>query len=142
MAAKNVEAHRAAHANWERRDFSAAVSGMVETFTYKDNAGGRSFESREEFKEYITEWAQAFPDGKISEEPRYHDAGDTSVAQFILRGTNNGAFGPFPATGRRVSLPLCEIMHFDSAGRIVSGEMYYDQMTLLVQLGHAQPPPQ
>ncbi len=140
MAAKNVEAHRTAHTAWERRDFGDAVSGMVQSFTYEDHAGGRSLGSRQEFKEYIAAWAQAFSDGKIGEGARYHDAGDTSVAQFTLRGTNDGPFGAFPATGRTVSLPVCEVTHFDSAGRMVSGEVYYDQMSLLIQLGHAQPP--
>ena len=140
MAAKNVEAHRSAHSAWSRRDFDGAVSGMVQSFTYEDHAGGRSLGSRQEFKEYIAAWAQAFSDGKIGEATRYHDAGDTSVAQFTLRATNDGPFGAFPATGRRMSLPLCELMHFDSAGRMVSGDIYYDQMSLLIQLGHAQPP--
>ncbi len=140
MAVKNVEAHRTAHESWERRDFGAAVSGMVEDFTYKDHPRGLSIKSREEFKDYIAAWAQAFPDGKITEVERDHDAGDTSVAQFTLRATNDGPFGPFPATGRSVSVPLCEILHFDSEGRIVSEEIYYDQMSLLVQLGHAEPP--
>ncbi len=140
MAAENVDAHRNAHAGWEQRDFDAAVSEMVGSFTYEDHATGRSLGSREEFKEYIAGWAQAFSDGKISEGARYHDAGDTSVAQCTLQGTNDGPFGSFPATGRSVYLPLCEIIHFDSAGRMVSGELYYDQMLLLVQLGHAEPP--
>ncbi len=140
MAAKNVEAHRSAHSAWERRDFDGAVSGMVQSFTYEDHAGGHSLGSREEFKEYIAAWAQAFSDGKIGEAARYHDAGDTSVAQFTLRATNDGPFGAFAATEKRVSLPLCELLHFDSEGRMVSGELYYDQMSLLIQLGHAQPP--
>jgi hypothetical protein len=130
MAAKNVETHRAAHAAWERRDFDGAVSGMVDSFTYEDHAAGRSLASREDFKEYIAGWAKAFSDGKISE-----------GAQFVLRGTNDGGFGPFAATGRQVSLAVCELIHFDSTGRIVSGGVYYDQLSLLVQLGHAQPPP-
>ena len=140
MAAKNVETHRAAHANWEQRDFDAAVSEMTETMTSEDHATASRLTSREGFKEYIAGWAQAFSDGKISDGARYYDAGDTSVAQMTLRATNDGPFGPFPATGRSVSHPFCEIMHFNSEGRIVSQEIYYDQMSLLVQLGHAEPP--
>jgi hypothetical protein len=43
------------------------------------------------------------------------------------------------ATGRKMSLPFCEICHFDKKGRTVSGGCYYDQYTLLTQLGHIQP---
>jgi hypothetical protein len=42
-------------------------------------------------------------------------------------------------TGRRMSLPFCEICHFDEQGREVSGGCYYDQYTLLTQLGHVTP---
>ncbi len=139
MASKQVEAHRAAHENWERREFDALVADMVEDFTYEDHSRGLSMGSRDEFVDYVTAWAESFPDGTITEGAAYHDAGDTSVAEFILEGTNDGPFGPFPATGRHVSVPLCEIMNFDSEGQMVSGGIYYDQMSMLVQLGHAEP---
>jgi len=38
-----------------------------------------------------------------------------------------------------MALSFCEICHFDQKGRIVSGNCYYDQYTLLTQLGHIQP---
>jgi len=44
-----------------------------------------------------------------------------------------------PATGRKMTLPFCEIAHFDKQGRIVSGGGYYDQYTLHTQLGRIQP---
>ena len=28
------------------------------------------------------------------------------------------------------ALPLCELWHFDSGGRIVGGDLYYDQVSL------------
>ena len=31
---------------------------------------------------------------------------------------------------------MCEITRFDEQGRIVGGEIYYDQLTMLTQLGH------
>ena len=140
MASKNVEAFRAAHENWRRRDFDAAVSEMVENFTYQDHARGLTVETREEFKDWIAARAEAFSDGDITE-ARYHDAGDTVVAQYIVRGTNDGPLGSLPATGRSWSQPFCEIMNFDSEGQMVSGGVYYDQLSMLVQLGHAEPPP-
>jgi hypothetical protein len=39
-----------------------------------------------------------------------------------------------------MALPFCEILRYDREGRIVSGEIYYDSLSMLVQLGHAQPP--
>ncbi len=77
-------------------------------------------------------------DGRITN-PEYIDVGDIVVAQFTTEGTNDGPFGSLKATGRRMSLPFCEIVHFDKEGRIVSGACYYDQYTLLTQLGHVPP---
>jgi hypothetical protein len=61
------------------------------------------------------------------------------VAQFTVEGTNDGPLGSLKPTGRKMSLPFCEICHFDKQGRIVSGGCYYAQYTLLTQLGHIQP---
>jgi hypothetical protein len=30
---------------------------------------------------------------------------------------------------------MCELWHFDAAGSVVGGELYYDQASLLTQLG-------
>ena len=71
--------------------------------------------------------------------PEYIDAGDVVVAQFTVEGTNDGPFGSLKPTGRKMSLAFCEVCHFDKQGRIVSGGCYYDQYTLLTQLGHIEP---
>ena len=47
--------------------------------------------------------------------------------------------GPLPATGRPMNVRFCEIMRFNDQGQIVSGAAYYDQLSIMVQLGHAQP---
>jgi SnoaL-like polyketide cyclase len=57
------------------------------------------------------------------------------VARFTCGGTNDGPLGPFPATGRQWTLPICEMWHFDADGSVVGGEIYYDQAALLAQLG-------
>ncbi len=36
---------------------------------------------------------------------------------------------------QQFALPLCELWHFDSSGRVVGGDLYYDQVSLLTQLG-------
>jgi hypothetical protein len=56
------------------------------------------------------------------------------VARFVAEGTNDGPLGSFPATGKPWALPVCEMWHFDADGRVVGGEIYYDQVSLLAQL--------
>ena len=137
MASKNVETLREAHESWNRRDFDATVSAMTENASYTDHARNLTLKSRNEFKDWVIAWAKAFSDGKIIN-PRYIDAGDTVIAEFIVEGTNDGPFGAFPPSWCRMSLPFCEICKFDASGRVISGGAYYDQFTLLTQLGHAQ----
>jgi SnoaL-like polyketide cyclase len=94
--------------------------------------------SRDKFREWTEGWAKAFSDGRITN-PEYIDAGDVVIARFTVIGTNDGPFGSMKPTWRKMSLPFCEICHFDKQGRPVSGDCYYDQYTLLTQLGHIQP---
>jgi hypothetical protein len=47
------------------------------------------------------------------------------VARFTGQGTNDGPLGPFPATGKEWTLPICELWHFDADGRVVGGGIYY-----------------
>jgi steroid delta-isomerase-like uncharacterized protein len=138
MSAKNVETLRAAHESWNRRDFPGVVKNAAEGLAYTDNARTLTMNHRDKFREWTQVWAKAFSDGRITN-PQYIDAGDAVIAQFTVTGTNDGPLGSMPATGRKMSMPFCEIAHFDKQGKIVSGGCYYDQYTLLTQLGHIQP---
>jgi steroid delta-isomerase-like uncharacterized protein len=138
MSAKNVETLRAAHESWNRRDFQGLVRNAAEGLVYTDTARSLTFNSRDTFRRWTEDWATAFSDGRIIN-PEYTDAGDVVIAQFKAEGTNDGPLGSFKPTGRKMSLAFCEIARFDKQGRIVSGSCYYDQYTLLAQLGHVQP---
>ena len=138
MASKNVETLRAAYESWNKRDFAGVVKNAAEGLAYTDNARALTMNGRDQFREWTEAWAKAFSDGRITN-PEYIDAGDIVVAHFIVEGTNDGPFGSQKPTGRRMSLPFCEICHFDGQGRPKSGSCYYDQYTLLTQLGHVQP---
>jgi steroid delta-isomerase-like uncharacterized protein len=138
MSAKNVETLRAAHESWNRRDFHSVVRDAVESLVYTDHSRNHTLNTRDKFREWTQEWAKAFSDGRITK-PQYIDAGEIVITQFVVEGTNDGPFAGMPATGRRITLPFCEIVHFDRQGRTVSGSCYYDQLTILTQLGHAKP---
>jgi steroid delta-isomerase-like uncharacterized protein len=138
MSAKNMKTLRAAHESWNKRDFAGVIDNAAENLTYTDHARVIALDTREKFREWTEGWAKAFSDGRITN-PQYTDAGNMVVAQFTVEGTNDGPFGSMKPTGHRMSLPFCEICHFDQQGRVVSGGCYYDQYTLLTQLGHIQP---
>ncbi len=138
MSAKNVDTLRAAHESWNRRDFQGVVRDSAEALVYTDNSRNHTLSTRNQFREWTQDWARAFSDGRITK-PQYIDAGDIIITQFVVEGTNDGPFAGMPATGRRITLPFCEICHFNKQGQVVSGGCYYDQYTLLTQLGHAKP---
>ena len=73
-------------------------------------------------------------------EARYLDAGNTSVALFTGRGLNDGQMGPFPPSNKELAFPLCEVLTYDESGKVASGELYYDQATLLAQMGVSAAP--
>jgi steroid delta-isomerase-like uncharacterized protein len=135
MAASNVEAHRAGHQAFNRRDFQAMTEHYADRITWTDHAQGRTFRTRQEFRnDFLPGWVQTSADIRITD-PHYFDAGQTVVAQFTVTGTHDGPLGPFPATGKRFALPLCELWHFDPSGRVLGGDLYYDQVSLLTQVG-------
>jgi len=138
MSAKNVKTLRAAHESWNKRDFAGVIKNAAEGLAYTDHGRNATLNTREKFRKWTEGWATAFSDGRITN-PQYIDAGDIVVAQFTVEGTNDGPFGSMKPTGRKMSLPFCEICNFDRQGRMVSGGCYYDQYTLLTQLGHIQP---
>lgn len=132
-----TEIHKQAHQNFNRHDMESAARNAVDNFTYKDRAQGIEMNSRQEFIDYLEGWISAFSDARISD-PTYIDGGDKVVAIWTAYGTNDGPFGDFPATGKKIETPICEILHFNEEGKMVSGELYYDRMTMLEQLGHVK----
>ena len=135
MESRNVETYRAGHEAFNQRDFEAMTKQYAGSIAWTDHSQGRTFRSPQEFRdEFLPGWVQASSDIRITD-PRYLDAGPTVVCTFTAVGTNDGPLGPFLAIGREFALPFCEMWHFDSSGRVVGGDFYYDQVSLLTQLG-------
>jgi steroid delta-isomerase-like uncharacterized protein len=135
MASRNVDTYRAGHEAFNQRNFAAMTSRYADSISWTDHAQGRTFRTTQEFTDdFLANWVRASSDIRITE-PRYTDAGQTAVSRFTAVGMQDGPLGPVPATGEQFALPLCEMWHFDASGRVVGGDLYYDQLTLLVQLG-------
>ena len=54
-------------------------------------------------------------------------------------GTQTGAMGPFPASGKKLELPFIGILRF-SDRKIVEMWVEWDNLSALTQLGHFPPP--
>jgi steroid delta-isomerase-like uncharacterized protein len=136
---KVSELHRAAHASFDRRDWEAMLAIAAPEITYEDHARGLTMKGPEQWLPWLKDWVTSFSDATPSDGV-YHEDGDVSIAQFMARGVNDGQMGPYAATGRRFSTPFCEVLHWED-GKITRGEIYYDGMSILVQLGLMEPPP-
>jgi steroid delta-isomerase-like uncharacterized protein len=135
MTSRNVQSYRAGHEAFNQRDFEAMTKQYADTIAWTDHTQGRTFGTPQEFKDdFLPGWLQVSSDIRITD-PHYIDAGQTVMCTFTVVGINNGPFGPSPATGKEYALPMCEMWHFDSSGRVVGGDLYYDQVSLLTQLG-------
>ena len=135
MASSNVETHRAGHEAFNQRNFEAMTRRYADSIGWTDHSLGRTFTTRQEFRDdFLPAWVRTSSDIRITG-PNYIDAGQTSVCTFTVEGTHDGPMGPFPATGKQFALPLCEMWHFNSSGQVVGGYLYYDQVSLLIQLG-------
>lgn len=135
----NVDTHRQLHELFNRREIDAMDAHLRDDLAYTDMSRGLTMKSLHDFKAWLGEWTTAFSDANAGN-PVYLDGGDFSVATFYGRGTNDGQLGTFAATGRRMNVPFCEILRYDPDGKVESGEVYYDQLSMMTQLGHAEAP--
>ncbi len=141
MTSKNAQTATAQVEAFNRRDLDAQVSSYADTFTMTDHARGINLKSREEVKSWMEEWIGASSDAKVSV-VEVIDAGEAVVSILEMDGTNDGPMGPMPASGRHFSTRGVQILHFDGEGRIVAHDNFFDQLSILVQLGFVEPPPQ
>ena len=60
--------------------------------------------------------------------------------EWILKGTHNGAAGPFPPTGKPFAIRGASV-GTRQGGKIKTNRDYWDMASFLAQLGLAPPPP-
>jgi steroid delta-isomerase-like uncharacterized protein len=79
----------------------------------------------------------AMPDSRM-EVTAIIESGNRVVVEGAYAGTHTGPLGTpqgeVPPTGRKLMLPLCDVIDV-AAGRITQIRAYYDQMTIAAQLG-------
>jgi predicted ester cyclase len=65
-------------------------------------------------------------------------SGDVVVVEFTGRGTHTGplvtSMGEIPATGRSLTLKLCDVVEFKD-GKVASQRTYFDTGSMMAQLG-------
>ena len=88
--------------------------------------------------DYFEETRRAFPDQR-NELLALHHADDAVLVEAVIRGTHKGPLRSLPPTGREFELPILAIFMFDG-DRLLCERVYFDQLTVLRQLGVARDP--
>lgn len=95
-------------------------------------------ESLDDFKALLAEWDKQFPDA-YNELHMIAAEGDLVGFYMTYSGTQEGQMGPFPPTGKKMSLE-CAGFHRLENGKIVETWVTWDNLAALIQLGHFPPP--
>ena len=115
----------------------------METFhhpRYELIATGDVFDGHAEVVSYFEETRTAFPDQR-NELIAMHHADGAVLVEAMLYGTHNGPFRGLPPTGREFEMRFLAIFVFEE-DRLICERVYFDQATVLRQLGIAHDPPQ
>jgi steroid delta-isomerase-like uncharacterized protein len=122
---------------WNERNFDEIAEATAPDGKLTIVGSGDTFEGAEGSRAYNTMWADAFPDGTVTVD-RLIAAGDFVVVEFTGRGTHTGtlrtSMGEIPATGRSMTLQLCDVIEFE-AGKVKSQKSYFDTGSMMAQLG-------
>jgi len=105
---------------------------------YELIATGEVHDGPEEVAAYFEESRTAFPDQR-NELISLHHADDAVLVEAIIRGTHKGPLRSLPPTGREYELRILAMFLFED-DRLLCERVYFDQLTVLEQLGIARDP--
>jgi steroid delta-isomerase-like uncharacterized protein len=135
--ADNVSLARSLYEAFNDRDLDLIAQSMAPDGQILIVGSGDTFDGPDGARKYNQMWATAFLDAVI-EIDRIVATDEYAVVEFTGRGTHTGTLttpaGSFPATGRSVTLQLCDVLQITD-GKVTSQRTYFDSGSLMTQLG-------
>lgn len=135
--ADNATLARTFYEAYNERNFDKAAQLMAQDGEILVVGTGEKRTGPEGVLDYDSAWADGFPDSKVTID-RLVTAGDYVFVEFTGQGTHTGelrsAMGNIPATGRSVTLQLCDVYEFKD-GKAKSLHVYFDSGSMMAQLG-------
>lgn len=135
--ADNLSIARRLYDGWNERAFEELADYGAEDAELVVVGTGDVFKGREGSLQYNQNWADAFPDGRITVDNMVA-SGDTVVVEFTGKGTHTGtlrtSMGDIPATGKSLTLKLCDVLEFRD-GKVARQRSYFDSGSMMAQLG-------
>jgi len=90
--------------------------------------------NQEEIKAHMQVFFTAFPDMKLKIN-EFYSIYDRAFIKWTFTGTNTGSFGESPSTGKKVKILGSSTVIFNSEGKILEEDVFYNELDLLQQLG-------
>lgn len=122
-----------------QRDF-AALDAVVAADVRRHSTAtpGVEVRSLEDFKAFLHQDLAAVPDA-VQEVQAMIAEGDLVAVRALYRGTQTGPMGPFPPSGKALSIPFLAFLRI-ADGKIAEMWVEWDNLAALVSLGHLEPP--
>lgn len=120
--------------DWHRMD-ALVAPGFIR---HSHAAGPPAVRSRDALKAFLQQEVETFPDANETLEDLVAE-GDRVAARHRFRGTQQGAMGPYPPTGKVMTAAYLAIYRVED-GQIAEAWVEWDNLSGLAQLGHYQPP--
>jgi steroid delta-isomerase-like uncharacterized protein len=118
-------------------DFDTTVATFAHP-RYEIVPTGDVYDGETDVRRYFAETRAAFPDQR-NELIALRHADDGVIVEFDLLGTHLGPLRSLPPTGRSFRTRVCALFIFEGDG-IVCERVYFDQLSILRQLGIAHDP--
>jgi steroid delta-isomerase-like uncharacterized protein len=121
-------------ASENEHDFDTTIATFAHP-RYELVPTGDVFDGEHEVRAYFAESRTAFPDQR-NEVISLRHADDAVIVEFDLLGTHLGRLRALPPTGRSFRCRMTAYFLFE-ADRLVCERVYFDQLTIMRQLGLA-----
>lgn len=135
---QNKEIVRRVETAVNEQDDDLLAEIFAEDLEHHFHGGREEYSGIDEFREYLSEFHEAFPDGTISIEQMVAEDDEVAV-RYTGSGTHEGEFRGVPPTGQEVELSGMRIARIED-GKIAEVWGQRDDLGQLVQLGVVEPP--
>lgn len=129
---KNLETVRQMYALWNKRDMPAFYAMIPEDVVESFNSEAEDTVGRKALEKENDGWMSSFSDNRVDVDGVWA-AGPYTVAFEHLRGTNDGDLGSQRKTGRKVDVPMYEILRWGD-GKCTRSWPFLNGMQMTAQL--------
>ncbi|MBD1261093.1 ester cyclase [Maribacter polysiphoniae] len=124
---------------WNHKNMDSLRSITVENYSRRLN-GIMVAENHNELEANMNIYFNGFPDLKVSIKKTIIKDNHLYTS-WTFKGTNTGTFGESAATGKRIAVNGFSEVTFNDEGKLVKEDIYYNELSLLQQMGYSLVPP-